>query len=150
MISGTSMFGGTVYIQGVSSVAATASSWDGVYGSTIKTATITGNGKTVAKDFSSGGVTYSDDLKLDAGLLKSDGTVEFTLTVTDSRGRTASVTKSISVVKYSPVSILSTSQGRVTNDAATGSDTGYVRVEYDYTSGVSYTSGGSTIWNTPV
>lgn len=149
-ITGTSMFGGQVYIQGVSTAVATTSGWSGVYGSTIKSVSLTGNGKSVVKDLSSVTSAYSDELILNAGLLKSAGPVTFTLTVIDSRGRSASVTSDISVVAYSPVSIVSTTQGRITNSDANSGDTGYVRVEYSYSSGISYTSGNQNIWNSPV
>lgn len=149
-ITGTNMFGEQVFIQGVSSAVVAASGWSGVYGSTIKTVILTGNGKSVTMNLSSGISAYSDELILSAGLLKSAGATVFTLTVVDSRGRSASVTNNISVVAYSPVSIISTAQGRITNSDAGAGDTGYVRVEYSYSSGISYTSDEQTVWNTPV
>lgn len=146
-VTGTHMFG-PLYIQGISSVTAAASGWVGVYGSTIKTVVLTGNGKTATLDMSTGTTTYSDSLTLDAELLKSAGVVSFTLTVTDSRGRISSAIQEINVTSYSPVSIKSTAQGRVTREDSSTYDSGYVKVEYDYTA-LTYQSGSTVYYNTP-
>ena len=147
-VSGTNMFG-PLYIQGVSSASAAASGWAGTYGSTIRTVTLTGNGKSVTLDVSSGTTTYSDSLTLEAGLLKVTGACSFALSVTDSRGRTAATTQTIDVTAYSPIAVSSTAQGRATRADAGTQDSGYVKVAYDYTP-LSYQAEETTYFNTPV
>lgn len=146
-VTGTHMFG-PLYLQGISSVTAAASGWIGVYGSTIETVVLTGNGKTATLDMSTGATTHSASLTLDAGLLKAAGVVSFTLTVTDSRGRISSVIQEIDVTSYSPVSIKSTAHGRVTREDSSTYDSGYVKLEYDYTA-LTYQSGATVYYNTP-
>jgi hypothetical protein len=146
-IDGTNMFG-PLYIQGISSASATVSGWAGVYGSTIKTVVLAGNGRTATLDMNTGTAAYSDSLKLDAGLLKASGTIPFTVSVTDSRGRTSTITQEINVAAYSPISIQSTAQGRVARAGSNTYDSGYAKIEYDYTV-LTYQEGAITHYNTP-
>jgi len=79
-------FGG--YVQNKSKLKVTVSA-AGVYSSTIKTykTTILGKNYTTAS--------------FTSGVLTSSGTVNVAVTVTDSRGRTATTTKSVTVIAYS-------------------------------------------------
>ena len=105
----TTVNGWGIYVKGYSK-ATIAISATGSYGSEIKSYSVSGGG------FSTSGTTTS----YTTGVLNVSGTVTFTVTVTDSRGRTASKTESISVVDYSRPSITvtagrSTSTGNVSN-----------------------------------
>lgn len=113
-----------IYVQNKSAVTLTISNAAGSYGSTIKAYSITGG-------------SYSGSSStLTTGVLVSSGTYTFTGKVTDSRGRTATKTVSISVVAYSPPSFTGYSSYR-SNSSGTASDTGtYIRglVNYTYAS----------------
>ena len=113
-----------IYVQNKSAVTLTISNAAGAYGSTIKAYSITGG-------------SYSGSSStLTTGVLVSSGTYTFTGKVTDSRGRTATKTVSISVVAYSPPSFTGYSSYR-SNSSGTASDTGtYIRglVNYTYAS----------------
>lgn len=74
--------------------------------------------------------------------------MDITLTVTDSRGRSSSLTESIEVTAYSPISITSTAQGRISSVDANANDSGYVKVSYTYTD-LSYAGDSGTTYNTP-
>lgn len=78
-----------VYVQGYSKVACEITGAAGVYGSTIKTYSIK-----VGNLYSSTSRTFTTDF------LTTAGSVAITATVTDSRGRTATMTKTITVVAY--------------------------------------------------
>lgn len=77
-----------LYVKGMGKAKLTLSGAAGVYGSSIKSYTITGGGWTASNQ------------ALTTGVLQSAGSITFTGTVTDSRGRTASVTCTISVIDY--------------------------------------------------
>lgn len=77
-----------LYVQSKSKVTLTINGAAGAYGSTIVGYSITGGG------FSGTAST------LTTGFLPDSGTITFTGTVTDSRGRTASATANISVIAY--------------------------------------------------
>ena len=113
-----------IYVQNKSAVTLTISNAAGARGSTIKSYSITGG-------------TYSGSSStLTTGVLVSSGSYTFTAKVTDSRGRTATKTVSISVVAYSPPSFTGYSSYR-SNSSGTASDTGtYIRglVNYTYAS----------------
>lgn len=77
-----------VYVQGKSKVTAAITGAAGAYGSTIKSYSISGGG-------------YSGtESSLTTGVLKEAGEITFTAKITDSRGRTATKTASITVVAY--------------------------------------------------
>jgi hypothetical protein len=135
-----------IYVQTKSKATLAISGASGIYGSTITSYSITGGG------FS--GTSSS----LTTGYLNTSGTITFTATVTDSRGRTsAAATVSISVVAYSPPSFTSYSSQRCTS-SGTISDSGtYVKgtVKYSYSSCSSknsvtratyYRKSGTTTW----
>ena len=113
-----------IYVQNKSAVTLTISNAAGAYGSTIKAYSITGG-------------SYSGSSStLTTGALVSSGTYTFTGKVTDSRGRTATKTVSISVVEYSPPVITGHVSYR-SNSSGTAADAGtYIRglVTYTYAS----------------
>lgn len=81
---------GSLYLQGKSSIKLTINGASGVYGSTIKTYSISGG------DYSYSGEsnTYTTDI------LSKSGDITFTATITDSRGFTASKTVKVTVTAY--------------------------------------------------
>lgn len=90
------------------SVAITAS---GAYGSTISAY------KTVIQSVSYSGASFT------SGVITASGTISVVTTVTDSRGRTAQTSKSITVLEYSPPEISAFSSWRITS-AGVASDEG--------------------------
>ncbi|MFR5595327.1 DUF859 family phage minor structural protein [Anaerostipes sp.] len=112
-----------IYVQSKSKATITISGADGIYGSTIKSYSISGGG-------------YSGTAStLTTGFLNSSGTITFTATVTDSRGRTsAAATVSISVVAYSPPAFSAYSSQRCTSTGALSDDGTYIKgtVTYSY------------------
>ena len=79
-----------IYVRTKSKVIAKITGAAGVYGSTIKSYSISGGG-------------YSGTAaSLTTGFLNTAGTVTFTAKITDSRGRTATKTASITVTDYAP------------------------------------------------
>lgn len=105
-----------IYVKGYSK-ATIAISATGSYGSEITSYSVSGGG------FSTSGTTTS----YTTGVLNVFGTVPFTVTVTDSRGRTASKTESITVVDYSRPSITVTA-GRSTSTGNVSITGTYLRV----------------------
>lgn len=81
---------GSLYLQGKSSIKLTINGASGVYGSTIKTYSISG-----------GDYSYSGDKNTyTTGVVDKSGDISFTATITDSRGRTASKTVKVTVTAY--------------------------------------------------
>ena len=100
-----------IYVQGKSGVRITATA-AGYQGSTIASYTI------------SGGATGTQSSNVfDISPINTSGTVSYTVKVTDSRGRTATATVSISVVAYSAPVLTLTEAFRCTSNG-TASDTG--------------------------
>lgn len=81
--SGTGLF-----VKGMGKAKLTLSGASGAYGSSITSYTITGGGWSASAS------------TLTTGTLASAGNITFTATVTDSRGRKASATRTISVIDY--------------------------------------------------
>ncbi len=77
-----------LYVKGMGKAKLTLSGASGAYGSSITSYTITGGGWTATNG------------ALTTGTLASAGNITFTATVTDSRGRKASTTRTISVIDY--------------------------------------------------
>lgn len=77
-----------LYVKGMGKAKLTLSGASGAYGSSITSYTITGGGWTATNSV------------LMTGTLASAGNITFTATVTDSRGRKASTTRTISVIDY--------------------------------------------------
>lgn len=77
-----------LYVKGMGKAKLTLSGASSAYGSSITSYTITGGGWTTTNS------------ALTTGTLASAGNITFTATVTDSRGRKASTTRTISVIDY--------------------------------------------------
>ena len=77
-----------LYVKGMGKAKLTLSGASGAYGSSINSYTITGGG------------WFATNGALTTGTLASAGNITFTATVTDSRGRKASTTRTISVIDY--------------------------------------------------
>lgn len=110
--SGTGM-----YVKGMGKARVTLSGAAGAQGSSIRSVVISGGG------WSASGNT------LLTGVLTAAGTVTFTATVTDSRGRTASTTTSISVIDYARPGISSCTVYRCNSAGARQNDGTYAAVE---------------------
>lgn len=114
-----------IYVQTKSKATLTINGAAGSYGSTISSYSITGGGYTsTASSFTT-------------GFLNTSGTITFTATVTDSRGRvSAAATVSISVVAYSPPSFASYLSQRCLSSGTVNEDGTYIRglVSYSYAS----------------
>ena len=108
-----------VYVKGYSKVTIAITSASGSYGSTIKSYSISGPNLS------------STSSSATSGVLGSAGTNTYTCTITDSRGRTASKTVSISVVDYAKPSI-SVSASRCNSDGTISSSGTYLRVTASY------------------
>lgn len=104
-----------IYVKNKSQVKITASGANGAQGSTIAGYSITGPGLSV--NASSG----------TSEVLSSTGTLIYTCTVTDTRGRTASKTVSINVVDYTYPNI-SMSAERCTSDGTKNTNGTYLRI----------------------
>lgn len=135
-----------IYVQTKSKVTLTINGASGSYGSTISSYSISGGGFT------------STSSSFTTGYLNTSGTITFTATVTDSRGRVSSAaTVSITVQAYSPPSFTSYLSQRCTS-AGTVSDEGtYVRglVSFSYstcsskntiTGSIQYKQSSATSW----
>lgn len=114
-----------IYVQTKSKATLTINGAAGSYGSTISSYSITGGGYTsTASSFTT-------------GFLNTSGTITFTATVTDSRGRvSAAATVSISVAAYSPPSFASYLSQRCLSNGTVNEDGTYIRglVSYSYAS----------------
>ena len=77
-----------LYVKGMGKAKLTLSGASGAYSSSITSYTITGGGWTATNG------------ALTTGMLASAGNITFTATVTDSRGRKASTTRTINVIDY--------------------------------------------------
>ena len=104
-----------IYVKGKSQVKITASGANGAQGSTIVGYSISGPGLSI--NASSG----------TSEVLSSTGTLTYTCTVTDTRGRTASKTVSINVVDYTYPNI-SMSAERCTSDGTQSINGTYLRI----------------------
>lgn len=117
--SNTTVKGWGIYVKGYSTATLTINGAAGAQGSTIKSYSISGGG------FSSSSSSFT------TGILNTSGSITFTATITDSRGRTASKTTSITVYDYFKPSI-SVNAFRC-NSSGTATDAGtYLRVTATY------------------
>ncbi len=112
-----STYGG--YVQGKSEVKVVASG-SGIYGSAISSYSTAVNGKT----YSGSTVT--------ASLADKSGTIAVNTTVKDSRGRSASVSKSITVLAYSNPVVSKLSVTRCNSDGAENDRGVYTKVSFAY------------------
>ena len=101
-----------LYIQGYSKCKVTVSGYAAGTGATVASVLITGNGDS----------TWTATLT--SSLLRTAGTVTFTVKVTDSRGREASGTVSITVTAYTDIAITSRTALRCTSDGTVSRVTG--------------------------
>lgn len=108
-----------IYVKGISQVKITASGASGSYGSTISGYSISGPG------------LYTNSSSGTSGQLSSTGTQTYTCTVTDSRGRKASKSVSITVVDYTYPNI-SMSVERCKSDGTKDASGTYLRVVINY------------------
>lgn len=124
-VDGTVPTSWEIYVQSKSKATLTINGAAGAYGSTISSYSITGGG------YSSTASSFT------TGFLNTLGTITFTASVTDSRGRvSANATVTISVVAYSAPSFSKYISQRC-NSAGTASDSGtYVKstVNFSYAS----------------
>lgn len=124
-VDGTVPTAWEIYVQSKSKATLTINGAAGAYGSTISSYSITGGG------YSSTASSFT------TGFLNTSGTITFTASVTDSRGRvSANATVTISVVAYSAPSFSKYISQRC-NSAGTASDSGtYVKstVNFSYAS----------------
>lgn len=135
-----------IYVQTKSKATLTINGAAGSYGSTIKSYSISGGG------YSSTAST------LTTGFLNTSGTITFTATVTDSRGRTsAAATVSISVTAYAPPYFNSVLSQRCLSTGTLNDDGTYIRglASYGYstcggkntlTRSVAYKKTSATAW----
>ena len=117
------------YVQGKSKVKVNITA-SGAYGSTIKNCSSSLVGKTYTGD------SWTSDL------ISLSGTVSIVTTVTDSRGRTESVTTPLTVLSYTPPQISVFSAARCNAAGEADPDGVYVRVRLAYS--VSSLNGGNT------
>lgn len=135
-----------IYVQTKSKVTLTINGAAGSYGSTISSYSITGGGFTsTASSFTT-------------GFLNTSGTITFTATVTDSRGRvSSSATVSITVQAYSPPSFTSYLSQRCTSAGTVNDEGTYVKglVSFSYstcnskntvTGSIQYKKSSATSW----
>ena len=139
-----SSIGAFVQSQSTLNVSISAS---GSYGSSIKSYSSTLQGKTYT------GASFKSDL------LTQSGTLSLVTTVTDSRGRTARKTTSVSVLAYSPPRITSFSVDRYTAAGAPNSEGEYAWIGIAYavtslggknkaTAKIEYKKSTATAWST--
>lgn len=110
-----------IYVQSKSKATLTINGAAGSYGSTIKSYSISGGG-------------YSGTSStLTTGFLNSSGTITFTATVTDSRGRaSAAATVSITVIAYSVPSFSSYNSQRCNSGGTISDDGTYIKATVSY------------------
>lgn len=113
----TEQFGAYVKSQSKLQIALSGS---GSYGSTIKSCKITANGKT----YTTAAATTD--------FLTSSGTNTITGTVTDSRGRTKSVSKTVTVLDYAAPSVTSLSAVRCDEDGTANEEGGFAKVTFSW------------------
>lgn len=113
-----------IYVRTKSKVIVKITGTAGAYGSTIKSYSISGGG------YSGTGSS------LTTGFLNTAGTVTFTAKITDSRGRTATKTASITVTDYTPP-VLSSVAGFRCDSAGTEQDDGnYISLTANFSGSV--------------
>lgn len=110
--SGTGQF-----VRGMGKAAVSLSGEAGVYGSTIKSYSVSGGGWS------------SNESTLTTGILQAAGEITFTAVVTDSRGRTAQTTCTIEVIAYDKPGISSLSVYRCDSTGAKKNAGTYAAIE---------------------
>ena len=113
-----------IYVRTKSKVTAQITGAAGVYGSTIKSYSISGGG-------------YSGTAaSLTTGFLNTAGTVTFTAKITDSRGRTATKTASITVTDYAPPVLSSVAGFRCDAEGTEQDDGNYISLTANFSGSV--------------
>ena len=113
-----------IYVRTKSKVTAKITGAAGVYGSTIKSYSISGGG-------------YSGTAaSLTTGFLNTAGTVTFTAKITDSRGRTATKTASITVTDYAPPVLSSVAGFRCDSAGIEQDDGNYISLTANFSGSV--------------
>lgn len=107
------------FVKGKSKIKATLTA-AGAKGSTVKSYSTTFNGKTYA------GSSWISDL------VTASGSLNLVTTVTDSRGRTAKKTTTITVLDYAPPEIYAMQVYRVNAEGGADQDGVYIAVRYKY------------------
>jgi hypothetical protein len=137
-----------VFVQGRSGAKATLASATGAMGSTISRVEISGGGYSVV----------GTGLVLTTGAINAAGAVVFTATVTDSRGRTATKTASVTFVAYSPPSFVgnvlsqrANASSQIVNDGTYGAATAIYKYssvsdKNAVTRGLRYRESGASTW----
>lgn len=120
------------YIQSKSKLSVTITA-AGAKGSTISSYRTTFRGKTYTAR------TWTSDI------LTASGTLSMTTTVTDSRGRTASKTTTVSVLAYTPPRIQAFSVYRCNSEGAADDEGLYIAVRYKY-SAPNLNDGNTASW----
>lgn len=110
--------GSGVYVRNLSKIKFTINGAAGTYSSTIKSYKIVYDGTT----YNSSSAT--------TGTIKNSGTRTVTATITDSRGRTASKSTTVSVLAYNSPSISSFSVRRCNEDGSNNDMGEYIKVTY--------------------
>ena len=139
-----SKYGGYVQNKSMLKVVVSAA---GSYSSTIKSYKIVANG-----------VTYTANSPT-TGVLISSGTNTITVTVTDSRGRTASKTATISVLAYTSPTISYLTAGRCNSEGTADADGAYISASFktvvtalnnknSVTATLEYKKNSETTWTT--
>lgn len=109
--------GTDLYVKGMGKAAVSLSGAAGVYGSTIKSYSVSGGGWS------------SNESTLTTGILQAAGEITFTAVVTDSRGRTAQTTCTIEVIAYDKPGISSLSVYRCDSTGAKKNAGTYAAIE---------------------
>ena len=113
-----------IYVRTKSKVTVKITGAAGVYGSTIKSYPISGGG-------------YSGTAaSLTTGFLNTAGTVTFTAKITDSRGRTATKTASITVTDYAPPVLSSVAGFRCDAEGTEQDDGNYISLTANFSGSV--------------
>lgn len=105
------------YVQGLSKFAITVTE-SGIYGSSIKTRTTTADGKS----YTTASIT--------TGVISGTGSLTITTTVTDSRGRTATASKSVTVLPYAMPKITALNVYRSDASGTAKNSGGYIAVKF--------------------
>lgn len=119
---------GGKYVQGVSKLTITTIGI-GAEGSTIKSCKVTFDGKTYT---SAEGNAMSFNFAFPVNAISGSGDLVISVTVTDSRGRTATASKTITVVAYTPPVISKLTVHRCDQDGTANDQGAYVEAVLSY------------------
>ena len=125
-----------IYVQSKSKATLSISGASGNYGSTITSYSISGGG------YSSTASSFT------TGVLNTSGTNTFTAKITDSRGRTATKTTTITVYEYAQPQITKTNFFRCNSNGTANEDGTYISatIDYNYSTVNSKNTHSCSIW----